>query len=582
MEQNPWSSSIFIKVVTVFLLVIAPLYGAGLWVNQQAKSNVMEETANSMLSRLDFYLSDFEAEIKRMQLLQQAFLVDRDLQNLSFTSHMLDYYDWTQMVLRIEDKLLALKSSSAYIDTVNVHILTIDRTISSDTAITSHLKPAYAEIAELLEAEPFDLLFWRDQVVLRLNYPDLQPEEKPVRYALDVQLSVDKISRSLSKFIDYRQSGAVFIAPAQQRTISSQPGHPIVEKLTAAESPLRQQDGSHLSFEKAEDIKYMIAYEYSPYLDMYMAIYVPERELMGKLDAYSYFLWALSLLSLLVILIFSSRIYRIIHKPIRSLIMAFGRIEQGRMQAVEVPRQRDEFAVLYTRFNQMVDNLNVLIHEVYEQTIRAQSSELKQLQSQMNPHFLYNTYFTLYRLALIDDRETVIQFSRYLGEYFQYMTRNATEYVPLREELAHTQTYIQIQNIRFSNRIEVEVDSLPEEAAELIVPKLIIQPIVENSFKYALEQKEEDGIIRLSFALDEQFVRINVEDNGDELNEHNLQELRQYLLLSSDETEQTGIRNVHRRLMIMFGSDSGLRLSRSSLGGLCVQLKLKRLDPGEE
>src|SRR5690606_5383170 len=122
-------------------------------------------------------------------------------------------------------------------------------------------------------------------------------------------------------------------------------------------------------------------------------------------------------------------------------------------------------------------------------------------------------------------------------------------------------TYIQIQNIRFSNRIEVEVDSLPEEAAELIVPKLIIQPIVENSFKYALEQKEEDGIIRLSFALDEQFVRINVEDNGDELNEHNLQELRQYLLLSSDETEQTGIRNVHRRLMIMFGSDSGLRLS---------------------
>lgn len=579
MKQSPWRSSLFMKVITVFLMVIAPLYGAGIWVNQQAKSNLMEETANSMLSRVDFYLLDFEAEISRMRQLQREFIVDQDLQNLSFTSHMLDYYEWTRMVLRIQDKLQALKSVSAYIETVNVHILTINRTISSDSAITSQLAPAYKEIAALLQAAPHHMLFWRDQVVLRLDYPDLLPEGKSVRYALDVQLSTAKLSQSLSQFIDYKQSGAVIIAPAQNRTISSQPDHPIVGLLAAGETNLQQDDPKRLFFETIDDTKYLVAYKYSQSLDLYLAIYMPEREVMGKLDAYAYFLWVLSLLSVLIIVIFSTRIYRIIHKPVRSLIMAFSRIEQGRMQPVEVPSNQDEFRLLYERFNQMVDNLNVLIHEVYEQTIRAQSSELKQLQSQMNPHFLYNTYFTLYRLAQIDDRETVLQFSRYLGDYFQYMTRNATEYVPLKDELAHTKTYIQIQNIRFSNRIEVELEPLPEEAMELVVPKLIIQPIVENAFKYALEQKEEDGIIRISFAVDAQYIRIYVEDNGDELNELNLQELRQYLLLSGDEAERTGIRNVHRRLTIMFGADSGLQLSRSSLGGLCVQLNLKRLGP---
>src|SRR5690606_13977204 len=99
-----------------------------------------------------------------------------------------------------------------------------------------------------------------------------------------------------------------------------------------------------------------------------------------------------------------------------------------------------------------------LIHQVYEQQLRAQSSELKQLQSQINPHFLYNTYFILYRLAKLNDNESIARFSHYLGDYFQYITRNASEDIPLEMEFKHAMTYAEIENIRFNNRIQVHFE----------------------------------------------------------------------------------------------------------------------------
>ena len=102
----------------------------------------------------------------------------------------------------------------------------------------------------------------------------------------------------------------------------------------------------------------------------------------------------------------------------------------------------------------MVSKLNVLVKEVYEQKIRSQRAELKQLQSQVNPHFLYNSYFVLYRLAKIPDVDNVLRMARHLGEYFRFITRSRSDEVTLEEELKHTLAYIQIQMYRFDQRVE--------------------------------------------------------------------------------------------------------------------------------
>src|SRR5690606_35238664 len=126
--------------------------------------------------------------------------------------------------------------------------------------------------------------------------------------------------------------------------------------------------------------------------------YAPEREILGPIKQYNLWYWALTISSLFVIIIFSSFIYRMIHRPLKSLLFAFKQVEIGNLRVHLKYSFSNEFNYLYVRFNDMVNHLNVLVHEVYEQKYRARSSELKQLQSQINPHFLYNSFFIIYRM----------------------------------------------------------------------------------------------------------------------------------------------------------------------------------------
>src|SRR5690606_10880373 len=202
--------------------------------------------------------------------------------------------------------------------------------------------------------------------------------------------------------------------------------------------------------------EFVVAYQYSEAYGYYLAAYIPTEQILGPVNTYRNLLWLLSFIALVIIVIYSYWIYRLIHRPLQSLVKAFRKVEQRQLSPIDLPNTNDEFRYLFERFNLMVGNLNELIHQVYEQQLRAQSSELKQLQSQINPHFLYNTYFILYRLAKMNDNESIAHFCQYLGEYFQFITRNASGDIPLEMEFNHSRTYAEIQNIRFKNRIQVE------------------------------------------------------------------------------------------------------------------------------
>lgn len=152
---------------------------------------------------------------------------------------------------------------------------------------------------------------------------------------------------------------------------------------------------------------------------------------MGPLDHYQVYLYLISLCALIVIILFSIYVYRIIHRPLSRLVRAFRKVESGDLQVELTYKSSDEFHYLYAQFNNMVAHLKKLIFEIYEQKIRTQQSELKQLQSQINPHFLYNSFYLLYRMTKAQDFENSTRFTKYLGDYFQYMTRNGSEEVPL-------------------------------------------------------------------------------------------------------------------------------------------------------
>lgn len=568
--------TIFPKLVVGFLLMVAPLFGLGLVMNKQGETSVSEELSNSLASRVQFYSKTLDNEKDHILMVQRQYAGDPDLRQLSFIGGIMTPFVWSDTVLGIQNKLQLIKSSSVYIENVSAHMLTINRTISSNRSLSDTVADDYEAVRNARSQDHSALIYWQDRLFLGLPYPDPPLPDRESAYVLSIELSAAKFRETLQQITDYEGADAVLFNPQQDWMLAGSDAaeeEPTLRRVLKAKFEERGLEGVEQVRIGSE--AFLFAYRYLPEFGSYVCAYVPKAQVFGKLDRNRNTFWVLSILSLLIILVYSYWIFRLIHRPLNALVRSFRRVEGGQMETIALPRGgRDEFYNLFNHFNAMVAKLNVLIHQVYEQKIRAQSSELKQLQSQINPHFLYNTYFILYRLAKIEDLEGVTRFSQVLGQYFQFITRSASDEVPLRDEVGHTRTYVEIQNIRFSNRIQVEFEELPAASETVMVPRLILQPILENAYKYGLESKLEDGCIAIRFRQEEGCIRIAVEDNGEELTDERLEELRRQLAEHSPERESTGLLNVHRRLQLMYGDRSGLAVSRGGWGGMHILLTI--------
>lgn len=296
----------------------------------------------------------------------------------------------------------------------------------------------------------------------------------------------------------------------------------------------------------------------------------------------------LHLLFLLLIsiacIVFFVEIYRLVHRPLVQLINAFREVEKGNFKVQIENLNSPDFAYLYHAFNEMTKKLSQLIEKDYTQKLLLQKAELKQLQAQINPHFLYNSFFMLQRMIQTENMEDAQNIANALGLYFRYLTRNSMDHVPLAEEYEHAKNYAYIQGLRFAGRIRIDFEQLPDGFESIVVPKLILQPILENAFNYGLANKIKDGICQVRFYPSGDLLRIDIEDNGEELTDQKLQQLTQNLLAvqeSGSDLEMSGILNIQRRLIIFSNTHDSLHVSRSSLGGLKVSITLNKKIKGD-
>jgi two-component system sensor histidine kinase YesM len=141
--------------------------------------------------------------------------------------------------------------------------------------------------------------------------------------------------------------------------------------------------------------------------------------------------------------------------PINKMVMAFKPLERGEFTVRLPVDTHDEFGILFNSFNNMVKNIDSLVKEVYEKELLVQKSDFKQLQSQINPHFLYNSFYALSSMIKIGDEENAVAFCNHLSTYYQYITRNAVEMVKIDEELRHAKNYLKIMAMR---NVNIDID----------------------------------------------------------------------------------------------------------------------------
>lgn len=209
-------------------------------------------------------------------------------------------------------------------------------------------------------------------------------------------------------------------------------------------------------------------------------------------------------------------------------------------------------------------------------------TELTALQSQINPHFLYNTLESIRGQALLDDNHEIAEMVEALSAFFRYSISGKDSFVTLRDELNNIKNYILIQRYRFNNRfsLEVIIDEDDEGAYEYLIPRLIIQPIVENAIFHGLEEKSEDGKVTIEIIVTEQNLIITVSDNGKGMEADKLEELNRRIHAKDTELvdenhnkvagpakKNTGIAlpNIHRRISLLFGAEYGVNVY-STLG----------------
>lgn len=214
---------------------------------------------------------------------------------------------------------------------------------------------------------------------------------------------------------------------------------------------------------------------------------------------------------------------------------------------------------------------NILIKRPVE--LLSQQAEFKQLQAQINPHFLYNSFFILYRMAKDADYEHITTLCSHLSEYYRYITRNDLMDVPLRKELDHAWRYAQIQLIRFGKRITVTFEDAPEAYSNLMVPHLILQPLLENAFKHGLKNTVNGGVLRVSFVQRPAALFIVVSDNGAGMSVEALRLLRERMNRSKD-TAISALANIHKRLRLKFGPGAGISVYNNEQGGFRQEIHI--------
>lgn len=258
------------------------------------------------------------------------------------------------------------------------------------------------------------------------------------------------------------------------------------------------------------------------------------------------------------------------NKPYAKLLGAMNEVSRGNFDVRLDDKISSDFQYIYDGFNYMTSSVSGYIEENYRQKVMRTESEFKALQAQINPHFLYNCFANIRSFCKMGDIESVALMTENLSKLFLYITRNAAPIVPLCNEAENLQNYLQIQQMRFGDRVRVEVQELPEEFRDVPIPKLCLQPIAENAYKYAFADKDSGGIFRVGYAVSGNELSITLEDNGD-VSDRQIAEIARSL---TDAAETSGIVNVSRRLQHYAVGYGRVEVTRSSLGGLCVTLRL--------
>lgn len=567
------------KVIILFVIVLIPLILTSSVYLHRRNQQHRKQTLDAILSNNITYMSHLDENLKQIYS-SNAHMVEQNLlRNLAVRFSSLPAYEKGVQINLLRDQLYSISTASPFLESAHAYLFnegTVYNSVNYKYGSYQSLNENENEFYQTLSTQRGLMQYYVDPIHKQKTLSVfMAPVNRNASYAVNLILSNNALKTYLASNASY--DGEYYLFSLENGfTLQNLP----YKKTEDAQNHLNQfsaeTDAGYQEITlDGED--YIAFFDHTSYSGGTYVRFIPNDILMHSIH-YSYNLMMIFYLLIIVAcILFFIGIYRMVHKPLVGLTDAFTQIEKGNFQ-IHIPEPGSgDFAYLYHAFNNMAVQLNRLIEQDYNQKLLLQKAELKQLQAQINPHFLYNSFFMLQRMIRFNSEEAQ-EVAGALATCFRYITKNSMDNVTLLEEYDYAKNYAYIQGLRFEGRISIELGELPKEFATIPVPKLILQPILENAFNYGLNNKISDGLIRVSFLTDASSLIIRIEDNGEELTDTRLSQLKNRLYAASNSykgVEMSGILNIQRRLNIFSNCEDSLRISRSDLGGLCVEIVLQ-------
>ena len=263
-----------------------------------------------------------------------------------------------------------------------------------------------------------------------------------------------------------------------------------------------------------------------------------------------------------------------ISKPIRYLSNITKEVAQGNLDVRAHMEHGADVKILADSLNVMIEKIQTLIDNVMLEQMRLREAELEILQMQINPHFLYNTLDTIVWLAEAGNKEAVVEMVQTLSDFFRSSLNSGKDIVSIESEIRHISSYLQIQRVRYQDILEYEI-SIPEEIKNCQIPKITLQPLVENALYHGIKYKRGKGKIVVTGWIQDHMCVLSVRDDGVGMTNERLHQVRGGLTTKiEDSNDFYGLYNVNERIRLKFGGEYGLRIDSVSQEGTAVDVWL--------
>lgn len=337
--------------------------------------------------------------------------------------------------------------------------------------------------------------------------------------------------------------------------------------------------GSYGSFiDKSIPGNILVSYKKVAPLNWIIVSLIPMSELNKELNSFNSIIFlvigACSIFALFMALLLSDNI----SYPIRKLVKSMGKVQSGNFDISLEYKRNDEFAYLFNQYKKMVHDIKELINKLYDSEKNKRDAEMKSLQAQINPHFLYNTLDSVNWMAVEVGAENISTMVTSLSDFFRYSLSKGKNIIPLNDEKIQVESYLQIQKIRYQDKLDYHVEFTGDILGYLTV-KLILQPLVENALLHGINKRRGMGIISVIGEKIENEIVIRVQDDGvgadvDELNS---------ILEDENELTSFAIKNVNNRIKHTFGNKYGIRFyTNENSQGLTVVVRFPAVKTMED